>query len=151
MFHFKNKENNDLFQWDTNIYIEFDTDDTVTEVHFSNDGKSTYVCSVVDNCVMIPNELLQQPRPLIIYIIKLNGESVYTKERYIFKVLPRPMPSDYTYEPSTLPSLAQKVDIYQGEDNANKVMAVGEDGQLYASELSSLIRLYSLTLNGGKA
>lgn len=73
MFHYKNPELTDLFQWDKGIVLVFDSEYIGTTTHFSNDKTNSYPAVVDKNGeVQIPNFLLKKAMPLEAYVHNIN-------------------------------------------------------------------------------
>lgn len=89
-----------LYQWDTGRYLTVN-DNTVTQVHFSNDVSETpYTVNVADGVVGIPDELLQDWHTLIAYVYIADTTGGYTKVQLEFYIHKRPKPADYVYTPT---------------------------------------------------
>lgn len=133
MFHFKNPEMTDLFQWNTNVVLLFDAEYIGKTVHFSNDKVNSYSRVIDENGeVQIPDFLLKKALPLEIYLMIPYKNGEYTKKRRIVRVLARPKPDDYVDGDEEVKKWETKVDIYQGVENAGKFMMVDENGKLAA-------------------
>ena len=91
---FKIEDGRDKFyQWDLNRKLIVE-DSTIPQVHFSNAiGDTAYVVNAVDGYAQVPNILLQQDCPLLVY--GYDGEA--TKHTAIFEVIHRNKPEDYIY------------------------------------------------------
>lgn len=91
----------ELYQWDTNRYIEVSEDLKVDELHYSSKytGFSVDV-PVVDNLARIPDELLQTSKPLYVYAFAGDADSGYTKYSTSFNIIKRSKPADYVYTPT---------------------------------------------------
>lgn len=140
MFHFKNEKMTDLFQWSRDVIIVFDDLQYVgEEVHFSNDRTKSYTRAInKQGEVEIPNFLLTKAKPLEVYLYLKDENGEYTKTRRIVRVLARPRPADYVDPEEDSPTWETKLDIYQGEENAGKVLIVGEDGNITCQTLGEL-------------
>lgn len=89
-----------LYPWDTGRYLTVN-DNTVTQVHFSNDVSETpYTVNVAGGIVGIPDELLQDWHTLIAYVYIADSTGGYTKVRIEFYIHKRPKPADYVYTPT---------------------------------------------------
>ena len=87
-----------FFQWDSNQKLII-SDDSITEVHFSN--RTTECALVVEvyeyngyRVADVPNILLQDNWPIRVYAFCDNS---YTKVEKIYEVTKRSRPSDYVY------------------------------------------------------
>lgn len=91
---FKIEDGRDRFyQWDLNRKLIVE-DNTIPQVHFSNAiGDTAYVVNAVDGVAPVPNILLQQDCPLLVY--GYDGEA--TKHTATFEVVGRNKPEDYIY------------------------------------------------------
>lgn len=130
MFHFKNKEIKDLFQWDTNVVLVFEIGTPGDEVHFSNDKNNSYTYALNKNLeVQIPNFLLTKSMPIEIYLYIVDEDGSYTKKRRILPVLARPKPENYVFT-DEVKIWDTKLDIYQGLDKANTILQINNQGQV---------------------
>ena len=94
-----------FYQWDSKQKIIITGLDVtnVTEVHFCNidsDEAIVVAASIVDNtiCANIPDILLQQAKPLIVYTFQgPDNESLKTISATRITVIPRAKPADYAY------------------------------------------------------
>lgn len=92
----------ELFQWDTGRIIEFG-EDAVSQAHFTNTEKVInipYTVEVKNRKAAIPDELLQVPGKLIVYVWVSDTNGGYTEVQVNFPVFARPKPSDYVYTPT---------------------------------------------------
>lgn len=104
-----------LTQWDINQILQIKnsgiTSDNAPKFHFCNKNSNDALVvapSVIDTAndiieVEIPNELLQQAIPLIIYLYTYSDKNEYhgmTRATIKIPVRARPKPSDYVYEPN---------------------------------------------------
>ena len=82
MFHFKNKEIKDLFQWSKDIVLKFDPIYAGEEVHFSNNKTNSLNKNIINNMIyyLILNNNSLYSNLLIIYIF-LN--SIYLNQKVI--------------------------------------------------------------------
>lgn len=102
-----------LTQWDINQILQIKnsgiTSDNAPKFHFCNKNSSEALVvapSTIDAAndvieVEIPNELLQQAIPLIVYLYAYSDENEYhgmTRATIKIPIRPRPKPSDYVYE-----------------------------------------------------
>ena len=141
MFSFKNKEIKQLFQWDKDIVLVFDSKYINQEVHFSNNKKNALVKDIDENGeVSIPNSLLTENKPIEVYLFLDDN---YTKERRILKIIPRPKPDDYVYteeEIKKYEDLEKRLNnilVMQNKAQIGqiiKVAAIDEDGKPTAWE-----------------
>lgn len=92
----------ELFQWDTGRIVEFG-EDAVSQAHFTNTEKVInipYTVEVKNRKAAIPDELLQVPGKLIVYVWVSDTNGGYTEVQVNFPVFARPKPSDYVYTPT---------------------------------------------------
>lgn len=92
----------ELFQWDTGRIIEFG-EDAVSQAHFTNTEKVInipYTVEVKNRKAAIPDELLQVPGKLIVYVWVSDTNGGYTEVQVNFPVFARPKPPDYVYTPT---------------------------------------------------
>lgn len=132
MFHLKNKDIRDLYQWNTNISLVFE-DGTLagTEVHFSNDKKTSISRTIDDNLeVVVPDILFQKSLPIEVYLFIKDRDERYTKLRKFLKVLARPKPIDYIIDEEEVKIWDKKIDRYFDIADAGKVLTIGADGEV---------------------
>ena len=131
MFHFKNKEIKDLFQWSRDIVLEFDQIYAGEEAHFSNNKINSLNKKINENGeVTIPNILLTESTPIEVYLFIKEGPEQYTKKKKILPVIARPKPEDYIYTEEENKIWDNKVDIFQGEENSRKILSTDENGKV---------------------
>lgn len=132
MFTFKDTSMTDLFQWSIGVIIVFSDENLVGEkVHFSNDKKKAISRTIDQNLeVEIPNCLLQKAFPIEVYTYVKNESGFFTKDRKIIRVLARPKPDSYICDDEEIETWETKVDIFQGKENANKILGVNEEGNV---------------------
>lgn len=113
----------ELWQWDINITV---TADTAEELHFAYVGdyeslvvKPTEIDDSDNFTATIPNSLLQ--RYGMLYVWRVNDDKSTETVQKIVK--PRPKPSDYVYEESTIESYQQIKDWFLGAYNDMKEQA----------------------------
>lgn len=141
MFHFKNSEIVDLFQWNTNVVLVFDSIYINEEVHFSNDRTTSWSRVINENGeVAIPDFLLQEPLPIEVYLFIIDENSRYTKKRQILRVVGRPKPEDYVISEEEEKIWNTKLDIYQGEEKAGNILVVDQQGNITTSSLLDKIK-----------
>lgn len=141
MFHFKNSEIVDLFQWNTNVVLVFDSIYINEEVHFSNDRTTSWSRVINENGeVAIPDFLLQEPLPIEVYLFIIDENSRYTKKRQILRVVGRPKPENYVISEEEEKIWNTKLDIYQGEEKAGNILAVDQQGNITTSSLLDKIK-----------
>lgn len=92
-------------QWDVNQTIVIDGEYTKAPlVHFANKNSEYALCvqSTLESngqiSVDVPNTLLTEIHPIIIYIYQMSDNSGKTILSDEFKVVQRPQPSDYVFE-----------------------------------------------------
>lgn len=108
MFHYKNPEMTDLFQWSKNVILVFSEEYFEEKIQFSNNGINSYSRLINENGeVAIPDELLVKSDPINIYVFHHDEDGAFTKERYTLKVIARSQPDDYAYS-----VLANQSEIY---------------------------------------
>ena len=90
-----------FYQWDTDqkVVHNFQVGD---EVHFFNPKQEAALTvkayQLGDEVVAdVPNVLLQSSYPITVYCMHLCDDCKCTKEKFTFKVDPRPKPSGYVY------------------------------------------------------
>lgn len=131
MFHFKNKEIQNLFQWSRDIVLEFDQIYAGEEVHFSNNKANSLNKKIDENGeVTIPNILLTESIPIEVYLFITDEQEQYTKKKKILQVIARPKPEDYIYTEEENKIWDNKVDIFQGEENSKKILSTNESGKV---------------------
>lgn len=131
MFHFKNKEIKDLFQWSRDIVLKFDPIYAGEEAHFSNNKINSLNKKIDENGeVTIPNILLTESMPIEVYLFIKEGPEQYTKKKKILPVIARPKPEDYIYTEEENKIWDNKVDIFQGEGNSKKILSTNENGKV---------------------
>ena len=131
MFHFKNKEIKDLFQWSRDIVLEFDPIYAGEEAHFSNNKINSLNKKINENGeVTIPNILLTESTPIEVYLFIKEGPEQYTKKKKILPVIARPKPEDYIYTEEENKIWDNKVDIFQGKENSKKILSTNENGKV---------------------
>lgn len=94
-----------LYQWDTNqtVIINGIDADAVDEVHFCSVGSTETLVlkpTVIDSglSVEVPNILLQQSKPIAVYVVADDGNSTtHTIGEVRIIVAARAKPSDYVY------------------------------------------------------
>ena len=88
------KINGDLFQWEKNRIISVDFNRDKQNLYAQIFNCKTDVCELIpilDNSILIPDKLLEQPYPITV-IICTEDQVISRKE---FRVLKRPKPSGY--------------------------------------------------------
>ena len=104
---------NNFFQWDIDQEITIKIEgypqgylSIAPEFHFTNKHRDTALIvrsNVIGEDVMkatIPNILLQEPYPLLVYVYLTNSEDVSSQRTILFSEIPirkREMPNDYLY------------------------------------------------------
>lgn len=104
---------NNFFQWDIDQEITIKLEgcpqgylSIAPEFHFTNKHRDTALIvrsNVIGEDVMkatIPNILLQEPYPLLVYVYLTNSEDVSSQRTILFSEIPirkREMPNDYLY------------------------------------------------------
>ena len=133
LFHFKNKEIKDLFQWSRDIVLKFDPIYAGEEAHFSNNKINSLNKKIDENGeVTIPNILLTESTPIEVYLFIIDEQEQYTKKKKILPVIARPKPEDYIYTEEENKIWDNKVDIFQGEENSRKILSTDENGKVVA-------------------
>lgn len=139
LFHFKNEDMIDLFQWSTGIILVFDTKYVGEEVHFSNNKVNSYTRTINKfGEVTIPDFLLQKASPLEVYLVLKNEDGSYTKKRRIIKVLARPKPENYVSGEEEVKIWDTKLDSNLGAENAGKILVIDENGNISTTNFSSV-------------
>lgn len=87
-----------FYQWDLNQKVIID-DETIEQVHFTNDGVKAYVreAYMQDGVLYanIPNTLLQEAKTITVYTY--DSDDTETVEKGKIKVVARAKPQDYVY------------------------------------------------------
>lgn len=147
----KNERNKStFFQWDTNqkIRIPHVNVDSVAQVHFSSisdriDEAFVVTPVVIDDiiCAEVPNTLLQHAGKIFVYLYCKSDDGFFSESAGALTVLPREKPADYVLTEEDAKSWAEleikingKLDSYYGIENAGKILIVGEDGRVTATE-----------------
>ena len=131
LFHFKNKEIKDLFQWSKDIVLKFDQIYAGEEAHFSNNKTNSLNKKIDENGeVTIPNILLTESTPIEVYLFIKEEPEQYTKKKKILPVIARPKPEDYIYTEEENKIWDNKVDIFQGKENSKKILSTDENGKV---------------------
>ena len=140
MFHFKNPEIQDLFQWSTNIVLVFEDVELIgEEVHFSNNKRDSITRIINEDLeVTIPDILLQKAMPLEVYLFFRDNSERFTRKREIVRVLARPKPEDYVYTDEEVALWETKVDKYQGIEHARKFLGIDEAGYVTPMSISNV-------------
>lgn len=91
-----------LWQWDTGRKVKITDGVGVKQIHYQN---RCFGCSVdvdvgADGTAIIPDELLQDWRPLTAYAYVTDDTGAYTMVQQDFIVHKRARPSDYVYTPA---------------------------------------------------
>lgn len=91
-----------LWQWDTGRKVKITDGDGVKQVHYQNKcfGRSVDVDVEDDGTAIIPDELLQDWRPLTAYAYVTDDAGGYTKVQQDFAVHKRAKPAGYVYTPT---------------------------------------------------
>lgn len=138
--YLKNKKS-ELFQWDCDQVVVFDEIDSegedLYEAHFANrKSEVAYATNIKDNEATIPNVLLQDSLPIMVYVYKISDEGLgYTDFRKEFKVIPRTRPEDYIYAETEFRLLDKKVDKFWGIENSGRIIGVGNNGYLISLDI----------------
>lgn len=135
-YKFANPEIKNLFQWNKNIRVVLPCAEEGQEVHFANNKETAFVLTLDENLeVQIPNELLEEAKPLEIYTYIDDGNEGFTKQRAVIDIIARPKPTEFISEPEGFDSVDRKFDKFQGLENAGKVVVVDDEGYLTTSTL----------------
>ncbi len=146
LFHFKEEDMVDLFQWSTGVVLVFDTKYAGEEVHFSNNKVDSYSRAINKNGeVTIPDFLLQKATPLEVFLTIKNEDGTYTKRRQVIRVLARPKPENYVSGEEEVKVWNTKLDMYQGEENAGKTLVIDENGYISTSDIVGTDKKYIYT------
>lgn len=133
---------NCFYQWDIGQKLTV-LDNSVDAVNYAANGEDeAYKIPVVNGKAVVPDELLQGTDNLVVWAMVYDG-SQYTKASATFGVIARQKPSDYVYTPTEYETFASKLNKNLGAENADKVLVVGEDGEIEAQELD--LSLYATT------
>lgn len=135
-----------FWQWDTGQKLIV-LDDSVTEVHFSNNDMSysvqrgIYEIDGVRVC-NVPNIILQSPKNIIVYAYIRDDQSAYTTKTARFAVAKRQKPTGYIVDPEEeideinrrLNMLENAVrDIESGKQTLMKFDSI-DDAEIWAKE-----------------
>lgn len=140
MAYFNLEIKEQLWQWDSGIWLECDallTDDDY--VHFVNEG-SDEVLSLhpVDGRVQIPNQILEKSGSFNVYAYVQDGESGKTLVRESFYVLSRPVPPEYISDPTPVISYPELVELVEDMDTLKaETEALVADMETLQTELST--------------
>jgi len=83
----------ELFQWDKGRQLKINAD--VNKAVFSTDNVQGISRDIVDNIVTIPDSLLEEGKPILVYITIKDEEQRQVIRRKMFNVIPAPKPEDY--------------------------------------------------------
>lgn len=127
-------------QWDLNqtLYIEEHGFTTPPQFHFCNKNSEKALVvqsSIVDNVleVVVPNSLLVEPYPIIVYVYLTENESSKTVEYVQIPVRQRPQPDSFEYK--------DNIDIIDVQELANEIrelnanIAAGEEARVEAENI----------------
>lgn len=124
-----------FYQWDVDQKLIINCDIPDYHVHFEN--TSDEVCYTLEpyemdgkTVVNVPNILLQNFTPIIVWIYVLDKNGNYTIKSKTFAVIKRQKPSDYVYTETEVLSFNSKLDKNVGAENAGKALVVAEDGNI---------------------
>lgn len=124
-----------FYQWDVDQKLIINCDIPDYQVHFKN--TSDEVCYTLEpyemdgkTVVNVPNLLLQNSTPIIVWCYVLDKNGNYTIKSKTFAVIERQKPSDYVYTETEVLSFNSKLDKNVGAENAGKALIVGEDGNI---------------------
>lgn len=137
---------NNFFQWDIDqeitIKLEGCPQDYLLiapEFHFTNKHRDTALIvrsNVIGEDVMkatIPNILLQEPYPLLVYVYLTNSEDVSSQRTVLFSEIPirkRAMPDDYLYVENikriTAENIKDEIEASTEEARANAIKDVND-------------------------
>lgn len=100
MFRFENPEMTDLAQWSLDVTLIFEPEYIGKEVHFSNSDEEHAITYVIDEegMVDIPNILLQEAKPITVWVYVLDCYGGYSKRRKVIRVLKKAKPDWYAME-----------------------------------------------------
>lgn len=117
MFEMINSHIKDIFQWSQNVSLTFSDCSIGDEIHFSNDKKKTALVKKLNDSLTttIPNILLQESKPIEVFICKTIGEEQLTLDRDVIRVIPRAKPDDYVYTEDEIynyKTLSDKIDSF---------------------------------------
>lgn len=124
-----------FYQWDVDQKLIINCDIPDYQVHFKN--TSDEVCYTLEpyeidgkTVVNVPNLLLQNSTPIIVWCYVLDKNGNYTIKSKTFAVIERQKPSDYVYTETEVLSFNSKLDKNVGAENAGKALVVDEDGNI---------------------
>ena len=98
-----------VYQWETGRYIklvEFSACEVVNFFNPSSDNAYAVKTKMIDGIlqVMIPNELLQLDKKIILYATGVDNTGNYIQKDGVIPLIPRQKPDNYIYEPSEIMS-----------------------------------------------
>ena len=130
-----------FYQWDVDQKLIINCDIPDYQVHFKN--TSDEVCYTLapyemdgKTVVNVPNLLLQNSTPIIVWCYVLDKNGNYTIKSKTFAVIERQKPSDYVYTETEVLSFNSKLDKNVGAENAGKALIVDNDGNITFGEAS---------------
>lgn len=130
-----------FYQWDVDQKLIINCNIPDYQVHFKN--TSDEVCYTLEpyemdgkTVVNVPNILLQNFTPIIVWIYVLDKNGNYTIKSKTFAVIKRQKPSDYVYTETEVLSFNSKLDKNVGAENAGKTLIVDNDGNITFGEAS---------------
>ena len=148
---------NSIPQWSINqiIYIQNMSFSSTPVAMFSSKDDHAYVVNTQMNSgrvkIMIPNLLTQIAQTLTISISIFDSNDKITRTNYFIRlpITPAKMPSNYVYSENTQnitlsdiqTQVNGKMDIAQGVSNANKIYAVGSDGNATLLTIGSGLKI----------
>lgn len=83
----------ELFQWNKGRQLKINAD--ANKAVFSTDNVQGISRDIIDNIVTIPDSLLKEGKPILVYITIEDEEQRQVIRRKMFNVIPAPMPEDY--------------------------------------------------------
>lgn len=159
-----------FYQWDLNQKITSDSFRVGDEIHFVNIKQMTALVVAayeLDGKIVanVPNILLQESYPIIVYRCIANGDAASTIDKCKFSVEKRPKPDDYGYTETELYTIKTAINIaleeaknsgdFKGDKGDDGVgiayMTINNDGDLVVTYTNdTFINLGQITGEDGK-
>lgn len=159
-----------FYQWDLNQKITSDSFRVGDEIHFVNIKQMTALVVAayeLDGKIVanVPNILLQESYPIIVYRCIANGDAASTIDKCKFGVEKRPKPDDYGYTETELYTIKTAINIaleeaknsgdFKGDKGDDGVgiayMTINNDGDLVVTYTNdTFINLGQITGEDGK-
>jgi hypothetical protein len=147
-----NLSKQEIYQWDKGVFLEFDENEQINQVHFSHlkYGKSTDV-DVIDGVCKVPDKLLRTCGTIYAWGVMANADGMSTEFVEEIKVVQRARPSDYVYSYDDLErweKLQEQIgnlEELNTEQKDNLVKAINEAyelGGVSTEEVESIVSEY---------